>query len=261
MSFSFDQAYFEKLFQIEDRHFWFKTRQAIISVLTEQIISGFQQGYLVMEIGCGTGNLLKTLENTCLKGNVFGLDLFWEGLAFAQERTTAGLIQARAECMPFSSEQFNLVGIFDVLEHLENDESILSTIQEMLKPGGKLLLTVPAHSDLWSSFDMVSYHQRRYTTSELTKKLIRCGFSIDYLSECMQILYPLAKLRRKAPILLESAIEKKKSQKSFTQELAIMPVINEIAFQVLKMELKQIQQRKSIARGTSIIAIASKRAG
>ncbi len=261
MSSSYDQTYFEKLYQIEDRHFWFKTRQAIVSVLTKQIISDFQQGYLVMEIGCGTGNLLKTLENTCLNGSVLGLDLFWEGLAFAQERTKAGLIQARAECMPFSREQFNLVGIFDVLEHLENDESILHKIQEMLKPGGKLLLTVPAHGDLWSSFDMVSYHQRRYTTSELTEKLIRSGFTIDYLSECMQVLYPLAKLRRKAPILLEPTKEKKRSQKRFKQELAVMPVINEIAFQVLKMELKQIRQRKPIARGTSIIAIASKKFG
>jgi ubiquinone/menaquinone biosynthesis C-methylase UbiE len=261
MSFSFDQTYFEKLYRIEDRHFWFRARQAIISVLTEQIISDFQQGYLVMEIGCGTGNLLKTLENTCLKGTVLGLDLFWEGLAFAQERTTAGLIQARAECMPFSSEQFDLIGIFDVLEHLENDASILSTIQEMLKPGGKLLLTVPAHGDLWSSFDMVSYHQRRYTTSELTKKLISSGFTIDYLSECMQILYPLAKLRRKTPILLESAKEKKNSQKQFNQEIAILPIVNEIAFQVLKMELKQIKEHRPIARGTSIIAIASKKIG
>jgi ubiquinone/menaquinone biosynthesis C-methylase UbiE len=261
MSSSYDQTYFEKLYQIEDRHFWFKTRQAIVSVLTEQIIAGFQQGYLVMEIGCGTGNLLKTLENTCRKGSVFGLDLFWEGLAFAQERTKAGLIQARAECMPFSWEQFDLIGIFDVLEHLENDESILRTIQEMLKPGGKLLLTVPAHGDLWSSFDMVSYHQRRYTTSELTDKLISSGFSIVYMSECMQVLYPLAKLRRKAPILLEPTKEKERSQKRFKQELTIMPVINEIAFQVLKMELKQIRQRKPIARGTSIIAIASKNIG
>jgi ubiquinone/menaquinone biosynthesis C-methylase UbiE len=259
MSFSFDQAYFEKLYRIEDRHFWFRARQAIVSALTEQIILSFQPGYLVMEIGCGTGNLLKTMENTCLKGNVFGLDLFWEGLAFAQERTTAGLTQARAESMPFSREQFNLVGIFDVLEHLKNDESILRTIQEMLKPGGKLLLTVPAHGDLWSSFDMVSYHQRRYTTSELTEKLISNGFSIDYLSECMQVLYPLAKLRRKVPILLESVKEKNLSQKRVDQELAIMPVLNEIAFQILKMELKQIKQRKQIARGTSIIAIASKR--
>ena len=263
MTSSFDETYFEKLYQIEDRHFWFRARQAIVSVLTEQITANYPPGYRVMEIGCGTGNLLKTLESTCRNGIVFGLDLFWEGLAFAQQRTIAGLIQARAETMPFSKSQFDLIGVFDVLEHLENDEDILTSIQQILKPGGKLLVTVPAHGDLWGSFDMISHHQRRYQTSDLTQKLVRSGFAIEYLSECMQVLYPLAKLRRKAPILLEtlSVEEEIKSRKRTSQELSIIPVINEIAFQVLKMELRQIKQRKSIARGTSIIAIARKEMG
>jgi len=260
MASSFPETYFEKLYQIEDRHFWFRARQVIVSALTEQITADFPQEYRVMEIGCGTGNLLKTLESTCHNGVVFGLDLFWEGLAFAQQRTAAGLIQARAECMPFCNRQFDLIGMFDVLEHLENDEAILSSIQEMLRPGGKLLLTVPAHGNLWSSTDLIAHHQRRYEPSDLTDKLIKNGFSVEYISECMQVLYPLAKLRRKAPILLESLSEneEKKTRKRFSQELAILPVLNEIAFQLLKMELKQIKQRKPIARGTSIIAIAQK---
>ncbi len=260
MASSFDETYFKKLYQIEDRHFWFRARQAIVSALTKQITACFPQGYRVMEIGCGTGNLLRILESTCHNGIIFGLDLFWEGLAFAQLRTSAGLIQARAECMPFCNSQFDLIGMFDVLEHLENDEDILSSIQQMLKPGGKLLLTVPAHGDLWSSFDLIAHHQRRYEPSDLTAKLIKGGFSIEYISECMQALYPLAKLRRKAPILLDplSKEEEKKTRKRTSQEFAIMPVLNEIAYQILKMELKHIKQRKPIARGTSIIAIAQK---
>ena len=263
MTSSFDETYFEKLYHIEDRHFWFRARQAIVSALTEQITAYFPQEYRVMEIGCGAGNLLRILESTCHNGVVFGLDLFWEGLAFAQQRVSAGLIQARAECMPFCTNQFDLIGMFDVLEHLENDEDILSSIQQILKPGGKLLLTVPAHSDLWSSFDLIVHHQRRYEPSNLTAKLIKSGFSIEYMSECMQALYPLAKLRRKAPILLEplSEDEEKKTRKWFSQELAILPVLNEIAFQILKMELKQIKERKLIEKGTSIIAIARKDAG
>ena len=260
MESSFDETYFEKLYEIEDRHFWFRARQAIVSVLTEQITADLPQGYRVMEIGCGTGNLLKTLNRTCSKGVVFGLDLFWEGLAFARQRVSAGLIQARAECMPFCNDQFDLIGMFDVLEHLENDEEILDSIQQMLKPGGKLLLTVPAHGNLWSSFDLISHHQRRYEIPDLRSKLIKSGFSIEYMSECMQALYPLAKLRRKAPILLEplSQEEEKKSRKRTNQELAIMPVLNEAAFQILKMELKRIREHQPIHWGTSIITVANK---
>ena len=95
MAASYDETYFEKLYQVEDRHFWFRTRQAIVAALCRDLTANLPKGYRVMEIGCGTGHLLKTLEDTCPNGQVFGLDLFWEGLAFAQQRTSASLVQGR----------------------------------------------------------------------------------------------------------------------------------------------------------------------
>lgn len=260
MSASFDKTYFEKLYQVEDRHFWFKARQAIVASLCKQIITDLPKGYHVMEIGCGTGHLLKTLENTCQGGIVFGLDLFWEGLAFAQQRTSASLVQGQAEKMPFTEGQFDMVCIFDVLEHLENDEDVLRSIRLILKKSGKLMMTVPAERGLWSTTDLISHHQRRYELTDLKVKLERSGFTIDYMSEFMQALHPLAKLRRKAPILLEtmSAEEDRISRKAFRQELAIIPILNELAYRILSREVRQIKNRKRIKRGTSIIAIASR---
>jgi ubiquinone/menaquinone biosynthesis C-methylase UbiE len=260
MTASYDETYFEKLYQVEDRHFWFRMRQAIIATLSRDLVSNLPAGYRVMEIGCGTGHLLKTLEKTCEKGQVIGLDLYWEGLVFARQRTGACLIQGRAESMPFAEGQFDLVGMFDVLEHLENDEEILKSVHQILKKGGKLMLTVPAERQLWSTTDLIARHQRRYELANLKEKLEHSGFKIDYMSEFMQALHPLAKLRRKAPILLETMSEKEDriSRKSFNQQLSIMPILNELAYRILSSEVKQIQKRKKIKRGTSIIAIASR---
>lgn len=260
MAASYDETYFEKLYQVEDRHFWFRTRQAIIAALSQNLTANLPAGYRVMEIGCGTGHLLKTLEQTSSKGQVIGLDLYWEGLAFAQKRTGASLIQGQAERMPFPEGQFDLIGMFDVLEHLENDEEILKSVQRMLKKGGKLILTVPAEKQLWSTTDLLARHQRRYEATELRQKLEKSGFSIDYLSECMRALHPFAKMRPAAPVLLEemSEEEHRRSQEKFSHELAIIPVLNEIALAVLSREVSQIRQYRTIHPGTSIIAIAIK---
>lgn len=258
MSVSYDQTYFEKLYQVEDRHFWFRTRRAIVAALCRDMVANLPSGYRVMEIGCGTGHLLKTLKDTCVKGELVGMDLYWAGLAFASQRTNTSLIQGRAEWMPFREGTFDLIGMFDVLEHLENDEEILISVLQMLKKGGKLILTVPAERQLWSTTDLIAHHQRRYEMDELKQKLEKSGFQIDYSSEFMQALHPLARLRPRAPVLLEemSADENRRSQEEFSQELKIIPIVNEIAFRILNAEVNRIRHYKPIKRGTSIIAVA-----
>jgi len=260
MAASYDETNFEKLYRVEDRHFWFRTRQAIVAALCQSFVPNLPANYRVLEIGCGTGQLLKTLQANCSGGQVFGLDLFWEGLAFARQRSTASLIQGRAETMPFNEGQFDLIGMFDVLEHLENDEAILHSVERMLKPGGKLILTVPAGRRLWSTTDLVARHQRRYEPEELNQKLQNSGLQVEYLSEFMQALYPLARLRPKAPLLLEdmSAEEERKSRRKFGQELMVLPVVNEIAYLLLSTEVRKIRRYQPIRRGTSLIAVASR---
>jgi ubiquinone/menaquinone biosynthesis C-methylase UbiE len=258
MSASYDETYFEKLYQVEDRHFWFRTRRAIVAALCSNIVANLPAGYRVMEIGCGTGHLLKTLKDTCVNGEVVGLDLFWEGLAFASQRTNASLVQGQAEWMPFVEGNFDLIGMFDVLEHLENDEEILGSVLKMLKKGGKLMLTVPAERQLWSTTDLIAHHQRRYEMEELKQKLVKSGFQIDYISECMQALHPLARMRPPAPVVIGemSKADDLKLHKEIIHELKLLPVLNEIAFRVLSLEIKQIRNYKPMKRGTSIIAVA-----
>src|SRR3972149_940670 len=91
---SYDPIFFKRLASIEDEHFWFRTRNKIIQSLIEQIVGKFPKGYRVLEIGCGTGNVLRVLSKACSQGMVIGSDLYFGGLKFAQSRSTSPLIQA-----------------------------------------------------------------------------------------------------------------------------------------------------------------------
>src|SRR5690349_10563409 len=88
---SYEPAYFAQLFAIEDRHFWFRARNRVLGRLVAGLTRGLPPGYRVLEVGCGTGTVLHTLEQACPAGTVIGMDLFAEGLAFARRRTTCPL--------------------------------------------------------------------------------------------------------------------------------------------------------------------------
>ena len=129
---SYDQAYFEPLFAIEDRHFWFRARNRVIATVVGQITANLVPGYRVLEVGCGTGNnVLRVLEKGCKNGVVIGMDLFAEGLQYAQERTSCLLVQGDIQSPPFSI-QFDMIGLFDMLEHLPDDMRVLHHLHTML---------------------------------------------------------------------------------------------------------------------------------
>lgn len=97
---SYDPAYFASLFAIEDQHFWFRARNRIISILVSQITAGLGSGYRILEVGCGTGNVLRLLEQICPRGVVMGVDLFAEGLHYARRRVSCPLVQGDIHMLP-----------------------------------------------------------------------------------------------------------------------------------------------------------------
>ncbi len=108
---SYDPTYFALLFQIEDRHFWFRARNQVIATVVKRLTADMPRGYRVLEIGCGTGNVLRVLEQVCTDGTVIGLDLFLEGLRYARQRTHAMLVQGDMLHLPFGAP-FDLIGLF-----------------------------------------------------------------------------------------------------------------------------------------------------
>lgn len=254
----FDPEFFSQLASIESKHFWFRTRNRVIATLTEQITKNWIDGYRVLEIGCGTGNVLRALEQACPRGRVLGMDLFAEGLAFARTRTSCPLVQANIE-QPGLGVKFDLIGAFDVVEHLSDDLQVLRSIHSMLKPGGVLLLTVPARQSLWSYFDEVSHHCRRYEPADLRRKLNQSGYDIEFFSQFMATIYPLVWLVRRT----RSSRRQTRNSNSTgadhalaLEELRIIPVLNGLLTFLLMQEAKLIRSRIALPFGSSLIVAA-----
>src|SRR2546421_11627389 len=113
-----------QLFDAEDRHFWFRARNTVIGRVVGGLVQGLRPGYRVLEVGCGNGNVLRVLERVCADGEVVGMDLVEEKLTFARRRTRCTLRQGDLYRLP-DEEPFDLIGMFDVLEHLPDDRGAL----------------------------------------------------------------------------------------------------------------------------------------
>ncbi len=255
---SYDPEFFSQLARIESQHFWFRTRNRVIATLTEQITRDLPDDYRVLEVGCGTGNVLCALEQACPRGIVVGMDLFAEGLAFARTRTSCSLVRGNLEQSGFGVP-FDVIGAFDVVEHLSDDLQVFRSLRSMLRPAGVLLLTVPAHQSLWSYFDEASHHCRRYEPAELRRKLNQCGYEIEFLSQFMASIYPLLWLVRR----IKSLGRRTRNSESVDldralslEELRIVPVLNELLTFLLMQEAKLIKSRRVLPLGTSIIVAA-----
>jgi SAM-dependent methyltransferase len=261
---SYDPDYFNPLFLAEDRHFWFRSRNKVIAESLRGIIDSLPAGYRMLEIGCGTGNVLRMLEKICTRGIVVGMDLFAEGLQFARSRVSCSLVQCDLNFPPFRQE-FNIIGMFDVLEHLEDDVSVLKNVGKMMCRDGVIVLTVPAFQSLFSFFDEASHHVRRYEIDKLNTALTKAGYRVEYISYYMALTFPVVWLVRKLSPLFNrrrqaaSQLEKDKLVHDMSvDELRIVPVANEVMTWLLTREAWFVSHHMHLPFGTSLIAIARK---
>jgi SAM-dependent methyltransferase len=252
----YDPQFFRKIAATEERHFWFCTRTRIIGSAVKQVVAGFEPGYRVIEVGCGTGVVLRELVRVCERGHVVGMDLFPEAVSFAREKASCPVFLGDAERPP-GLGQFDAVCMFDVLEHLADDRKTLTTLNLMVKPGGALVLTVPAHMSLWSYFDVASCHCRRYAPSRLAKLLQESGFKVEYLTQFMMSLFPLVWLRRRTDD--GSAVkDRNRAAEKAANELKVVPVINDLLKLILSIEVVAIRRRWRLPIGTSVLIVARK---
>jgi SAM-dependent methyltransferase len=249
-----------RLVVAEDRHFWFRARNHAIAMLVKQILANLGSGYHVLEVGCGTGNVLRALETTCTRGTVVGLDLSRERLRFARQRTTCPLVQGDLHDAPFKTP-FDLIGLFDVLEHVPEDVRALQDLSTLLAPQGVLLLSVPAHPGLWSYFDEASSHYRRYTLANLGHALTSAGYRIEYLTQYMASILPLMWISRKLTAQRRTSAATRNFEHAWClaqQDLTVVPVLNGFLSFLLRMEVPLLTRHYHLPIGTSLLAIARK---
>jgi SAM-dependent methyltransferase len=254
---SYDPRFFGRIAEIEDRHFWFCARNRVIAAAVRRVIAGLPTGYRVLEVGCGTGVVLRQLTKLCRDGEVIGMDLYSQAAVFASRRAACRVIVGDILNPPPLGE-FDVIGIFDVLEHLINDRQILGGLNRMLKPGGALILTVPTHMSLWSYFDVAARHCRRYATTELAHILRETGFEVEYLTEFMMSLFPLLWLVRRIKGGSGMMDRERAAEKAAT-ELKVIPVVNGLLKLILTWETFVIRRRWRLPVGTSLLAVARKK--
>jgi SAM-dependent methyltransferase len=190
----FKAEYFANLATLEAGSFWFRARNCLIVWALRKYFSRFSS---FLEIGCGTGFVLSGIAKAFPSARVVGSEVFSEGLIFAAERVPAGgFVQMDARRIPYE-EEFDVVGAFDVLEHIAEDEVVLAQMYRAAKPGGGLLLTVPQHQGLWSSADVYACHVRRYSSAELHLKIRRAGFEIVRSTSFVTFLLPAMWISRR----------------------------------------------------------------
>lgn len=186
-------AYIE-MAETESKHWWFSGRREILL----HIIKNLQlpKDAKLLEVGCGTGGNLKMLSQF---GEVSALEMDANARMIASKKTN-NLYDIRAGyCpneIPFNVQTFDLICMFDVLEHIEQDTETLIAIRKLLKKNGKILITVPAYQWLWGSHDEFLHHKRRYSATQLRKKIIASGLHPMKISYFNTILFPLAAIVR-----------------------------------------------------------------
>lgn len=249
---------FAPLFAAEDRHFWFRSRNRCIEAALRSV-SDFTSVREVLEVGCGTGVVLAQLQRLFPNSRITGMDLFDEGLKFARQRFRGTLIQGDVFQHSFGNS-FDLIGAFDVIEHLDDDEKILRRFYEQLRSGGHLVITVPAHEGLWSYFDEVAHHRRRYAVKDLKRKLADAGFCDIYVTQFMSALFPLMWLKRrvgeKAAKLSEADAHRR--QAAAESDLKINLMVNRFMDLLLWPEAFFVSRHWRIPLGTSLLALASR---
>ncbi len=243
----FKSSYFQNLANMESANFWFRVRNEIIIWALKKYAPNFNN---FLEIGCGTGYVLSGIKKQFPSAKLSGSEIFLEGLKFAAERMpTTELFQMDARKIPFN-EEFDAVGIFDVLEHIEEDEAVLSQIYKSLKSAGLIIITIPQHDWLWSITDEYAFHKRRYSADEIEKKVQAAGFKIVRSTSFVTTLLPLVYISR--------LLRKKKEKFDPTAELSINPKINFFLQKILEIELSGIKLGFNYPVGSSRIVLAEK---
>ncbi|WP_369160305.1 trans-aconitate 2-methyltransferase [Candidatus Thiodiazotropha sp. LNASS1] len=204
----------------------------------------------MFEIGCGTGYVLSGIERAFPNVELSASDIYIAGLQFTKGRVDrAELFQMDARSIPFDSE-FDVIGAFDVLEHIVEDQKALFEMYRAVKPGGGIIITVPQHTFLWSQTDVRACHVRRYSVAELKDKVEEAGFTIKVSTSFVSLLLP---------VMMLSRLQKRKGDNTDqTSELMVGGVTNWILEKILDFERILIRNGLHFAAGGSLLMIAEK---
>lgn len=219
----------DNLYLQEEKHFWFIARKEFILQNTVVYIKPEDK---IIEIGAGTGNVARYLQKNGYENISVG-EMHLNGLKYAQSYGMKECYQFDLLDSPFENE-FDVVCMFDVLEHIADDGLALQNVNKMLKGGGEIMITVPSHMWLWNRDDAIAGHKIRYTKKELVQRLEKNGFEVLSARYFFISITPLLFLRR----ILNKDDESKVKDEEYNSDISMNPFLSNILFFLSRIENK-----------------------
>ena len=242
----------EGCMQLEDNSFWFKHRNNIIA----ESVKNFNGSRTFFDIGGGNGFVSKRIQEE--GKNVVLVEPGKQGAINAKQRGVENVVCSTLEDAGFQKNSIDSVGLFDVVEHIEDDLKFMQNINDFLKEEGYVYITVPAHKILWSKEDVDAGHYRRYTLKTMSQLLENTGFTVEYSTYFFSILPLPIFLFRTIPGKLglnkkSNDLDKHKNEHSKKEGM-----LSGAIQKVWDKELKKVKSKKKISFGGSCFIVAKK---
>jgi SAM-dependent methyltransferase len=235
---------YSEMAEIQDHHWWFRGRRFLFRCVLKEL--KLSKNSLILEIGCGTGANLSLLKEF---GTVYGVEMDEYSRNYAREKSGVNVEYGKLpDTIPFPEKKFDLICMFDVLEHIEYDRDALVALKRHLKDGGVLLLSVPATKWLYGDHDRMFHHYRRYSRLELNDKIVEAGYKPSLISYFNTFLFPLALVARIIDIVFF---------RSNSMGMDTPPkVINKVMYRIFSAE-NRLLKKSIFPFGLSLMAVAS----
>lgn len=240
------ETLYEQMHALEDSHWWFTGRRRIVDAVIRQL--KLPADARILDAGCGTGGNLTMLAH---HGHVTGMEYDATAATNARKRDINQIVRGcLPDSLPFDKGTFELITLLDVLEHIENDQASLINLGNLLVPGGRLLLTVPAFPFLWGPHDTEHHHKRRYRSLNLRQCIEGAGLEVQWMSYYNSSLFPaIAAIRLLRKLVPSQAIG---------DELTLPPAPLNLIFHGLFAAERHLLGRVTLPFGLSLMAVVRK---
>lgn len=244
---------YRTMYALESYYWWFVARRNLVTAIVKaeaekQSKNDPNTTPKIFDVGCGTGANLAAFKEY---GQVFGIDMSTEAIQFCRQRGLHNLSLSKIEALAYLPDSFDIITALDVLEHIDNDNQAIQELYRSCRPGGLLLITVPAYGFLWSEHDEALHHRRRYAGHELRNKLVLAGFEIERCSYFITLLFfPILCIR-----ILQGIF--KKSTHPQTSHIELSNTINSLLIGLLALE-QYLFKYINLPFGVSIVCLARK---
>jgi len=243
-----DERLMNAMLELDDRHWWYRGRRRIIRAELDRLALPTRAS--VLDAGCGSG---RTLEELTPYGEVYGIELDPSAADVAQARRRGEVQIGRLEQLPWEDGRFDLITCLDVIEHTPDDRVTLRELRRVSRPGGFLLVTVPAYQGLWSMHDVANHHYRRYSRPRLRAAARDAGWRVVRMTSFNGLLLAPAAAVRLAE---RRRLRELDPDSDYKPELTLGPEwLNSLLEQPLRLEARWLASGRTMPAGLSLLAV------